>query len=115
MCIFPCVISSNPRCPPGTFLPRVCFSTPTSISRPHTSYLLPPLLEHVASQLSERYAALNAAELPAESTAQYFLDLVWLDGVISAAGEPGGPHAGTQDHRGLGMQVIQTGARRKHQ
>jgi hypothetical protein len=59
--------------------------------RPHLPALLPPMLEHVAGGLTARYAALRPGELPPESLAQYFLDLAWLDGVISAAGESGGP------------------------
>jgi hypothetical protein len=50
-------------------------------------HLLPPMLEHAAGGLAARYAALKPGGLPPESLAQYFLDLVWLDGVISAAGE----------------------------
>jgi hypothetical protein len=50
------------------------------------SYLLPPLLEAVASGLSARYAALAPEGLAPEALAQYFLDLSWLDGTLSAAG-----------------------------
>ncbi|KIZ03142.1 Exocyst complex component 2 [Monoraphidium neglectum] len=57
-------------------------------ARLHMSYLLPPLLEAVASGLSARYAALAPEGLAPEALAQYFLDLSWLDGTLSAAGPP---------------------------
>ncbi|KAI8462855.1 MAG: exocyst complex component Sec5-domain-containing protein [Monoraphidium minutum] len=57
-------------------------------ARVHTHYLLPPMLEHVASGLASRYAALPPGSAPPESLGQYFLDLTWLDGVASAGGPP---------------------------
>jgi len=49
------------------------------------------MLEHAASQLTARYASLRpGGGLAPESLAQYFLDLVWLDGVLAGSGWLGG-------------------------
>jgi hypothetical protein len=48
------------------------------------------MLEHAASHLTAQYATLRPGSLPPESLAQYFLDLVWLDGVIGGNGGGGG-------------------------
>ena len=44
--------------------------------------LLPPTIEHLAGQLASLLARLDAG-CPVEALLQYYLDLAWLDAVLS--------------------------------
>ncbi len=45
--------------------------------------MLRPVLEYLAAQLAQRLGELQSGVCPVEALGQYFLDLAWVDAVLS--------------------------------